>query len=624
MFKKLWSKFGPNPFDRKLKKAARQGCKTILIPWNRGLGDIALGLYAIVHRIREFISSAEITFVIRPDLEEGFQLLPGVNVILAPEWSRGKVASLPKNLPPFDLILDNPNPTKWVAWQRGTLTPKMEWNPAWDLLCKRFNLPSHCIAAHVNCETGYYFERNWTIEKWQELFSSLDEPIILFGLKKTPLFQHPRLIDLRGETSLFEILAILKNHCRYLIAPDSGILAMTYFLNVTFPLKVISLWADPHHGILKQNVPSPNPLLNHRPLISSDRKNAALIPVFKVRAELNPLLDEQRALLHRKPPQEPWEAATECDEPSPVFSQEGQKQIKAGKVACLVLAGGMGSRLGSSQPKALFPVFQNKTLLQLLCEKILAASRLRGIPLQMALMTSPLNHRAILEHLRNHHYFGLSPEQLHLFQQGTAPFLNDEENWFLDSSGQIAAGPDGNGHALHHLVKSGIAKIWKEQGIETISLLPIENPLADPFDPALIGCHTLKSYDATLKAIRRSDPSEKIGLIVWKHQRLTVQEYSEVTFPNPAPLGYIGLLSLSLAFIEKVARLSLPWHLARKESEGQMIWKFERFLFDLLPYTDRSGILVYPRSDIYAPLKSSADLAKVQQALSNQLHYGII
>ena len=57
---------------------------------------------------------------------------------------------------------------------------------------------------------------------------------------------------------------------------------MTYFLNVPFPLRIVSLWADPNHGILKQNVPSPNPLLEHIPVISHNRKDAALIPVAKV------------------------------------------------------------------------------------------------------------------------------------------------------------------------------------------------------------------------------------------------------------------------------------------------------------------------------------------------------
>jgi len=282
MFKNLWKKIAPNPLDQRLKKAARQGCKTVLIPWNRGLGDIALGLYAIVKRIQEYLPDAQVTFLTRPDLKDGFQLLKGVDVMIAPEWSRGKPTELPPNLPPFDLIISNADPSYWVAWQRGKLIPKMEWNPEWDALCERFNLPQNCVAAHVHCETQYYFERNWTFEKWQELFDALKDTIILLGLKKDPVFKHPRLIDLRGETSLFEILSILKNKCRCLVAPDSGILGMTYFLNTPFPLRIVSLWADPNHGILKQNVPSPNPLLEHIPIISPNLKDAALIPVSQV------------------------------------------------------------------------------------------------------------------------------------------------------------------------------------------------------------------------------------------------------------------------------------------------------------------------------------------------------
>lgn len=282
MLKNLWKKIAPNPLDRRLKQAAKQRCKSVLIPWNRGLGDIALGLYAIVQRVRHYLPDAQVTFLTRPDLKDGFQLLKGVDVIIAPEWSRGNPTTLPANLPAFDLIIPNADPSYWVAWQRGKLIPKMEWNKEWDFLCNRFNLPLNCLAAHVHCETNYYFERNWTLDKWQELFDSLDGPIVLLGLKKDPIFKHPHLIDLRGETSLFEILSILKNKCRCLVAPDSGILGMTYFLNVPFPLRIVSLWADPNHGILKQNVPSPNPLLEHFPIISPNRKDAALIPVSQV------------------------------------------------------------------------------------------------------------------------------------------------------------------------------------------------------------------------------------------------------------------------------------------------------------------------------------------------------
>ena len=282
MLKRLWKKWGPNPLDRMLKKAAEQNSKTVLIPWNRGMGDIALGLYAIVYRIRSYIPDATITFVTRPDLEEPFQLLKGVSVIVDPLMKRGASYTLSSSLPSFDLVIDRADPSHWVAWQRGKLVPKMEWNSAWDELHRRFNLPEGCLGAHVNCETNYYFERNWPAEKWQELFSALNRPVVLFGLKKEPTFKHPHLYDLRGETSPLEILSIIKNRCTSLVAPDSGVLGLTYFLNTNFPIKVVSLWADPNHGILKQNVASPNALLDHHPVISANQKNASLISVEHV------------------------------------------------------------------------------------------------------------------------------------------------------------------------------------------------------------------------------------------------------------------------------------------------------------------------------------------------------
>src|SRR4029079_12413319 len=49
------------------------------------------------------------------------------------------------------------------------------------------------------------------------------------------------------------------------------VLSMAYYLDAVFPLRVVSLWADPKHGILKQNVASPNPELVHIPLIGAHR-----------------------------------------------------------------------------------------------------------------------------------------------------------------------------------------------------------------------------------------------------------------------------------------------------------------------------------------------------------------
>lgn len=333
------------------------------------------------------------------------------------------------------------------------------------------------------------------------------------------------------------------------------------------------------------------------------------------------MLNLQRSLVSQPQIFNIPEPVSDFDRPDTAAQLKGQQLISEGKVACLILAGGQGTRLGASQPKALFEItpVRKKTLLQLLCEKTAAASAAYKVPLQIGVMTSPLNHSAIQTYLKENGYFGLAAAQVHLFIQDTAPFLNDEGNWFSDASGQIASGPDGNGHALRKLMETGIGKLWKEQGIESVIVLPIDNPLADPFDAALCGYHALTNQEATLKAIERRDPSEKVGVIVLHDGKICVQEYSELPENFDAPLAHIGLFCFSLSLIERMENIELPWHLARKKYADQMIWKFERFLFDVLAYSERTGILVYPREDVYAPLKNLEgphSLKTVQEAMA--------
>jgi ADP-heptose:LPS heptosyltransferase len=274
----------PNRLDWICRRARRRREKRFLLAWNRGLGDIALGLYAIVHRIRHYIPDAEITFLIRNNLQEGFSLLQGVTAIIAPDWKRGEpydvkeaLQKLGKDPKKFDVIISWPNPTEWVNWQYGHLVPRLVWNSAHDALWKKFDLPDGFIyiGAQVNAETHYGLWRNWPEERWRELIEKIEKQekarLILFGYGSTPRLDSRQVIDLRGRTSLFELLSIIKNRCRHLIVPDSGILSMAYYLDAAFPLQVLSLWADPKHGVLKQNVASPNPLLVHRPLIGEKR-----------------------------------------------------------------------------------------------------------------------------------------------------------------------------------------------------------------------------------------------------------------------------------------------------------------------------------------------------------------
>lgn len=292
MLIKLFRKIRSNPLDALLEKAQKKRQKKFLLFWNRGLGDIALGLYAIVHQIRKYIPEAEITFLTRPGLYEGFVLLSDVDVRVLPQLKRGDQIDIRRviDTSAYDVIIENPDPTKWVSWQLGNLTPILHWQNEWDDLWTKFplDIEDTYIGAHVQTETNYASWRDWPISSWQKLFEKITgdgKKVLLFGFEKDPKFEIPGVIDLRGQTPLFELLSIIKNRCSALIVPDSGISSMVYFLNVDFPIKHISLWSEPYMGILKQNVASPNKLLQHIPILGKD-KNIANITAEEVYANL--------------------------------------------------------------------------------------------------------------------------------------------------------------------------------------------------------------------------------------------------------------------------------------------------------------------------------------------------
>ncbi|GAB4194143.1 MAG: hypothetical protein Tsb0015_17130 [Simkaniaceae bacterium] len=285
----------PNPLDKQLKKAQTRGCRSILILWNRGLGDIPLGLFALCRRIREFLPDAKITFLTRRDLEEGFRLLDHIQVLVDPHLQRGESIDLEKSLArfgakpeDFDVILEKPDPTRWLSWQLGTLVPKLSWDIKWNAFARSFGLNGEYIGVHLQTETGEYYgyEKNWPLENWTKLLEELTKrykkKILLFGIKPDPSVHLENVVDLRGKTSLFEMIAIIQDHCRILIVPDSGVLSILYYIEADFPIKIISLWADPRQGVLRQNVASPNPGLKHIPLIGKEEKiqNIALEDVL--------------------------------------------------------------------------------------------------------------------------------------------------------------------------------------------------------------------------------------------------------------------------------------------------------------------------------------------------------
>lgn len=332
------------------------------------------------------------------------------------------------------------------------------------------------------------------------------------------------------------------------------------------------------------------------------------------------------------------------------LADEGLNALKEGLMGCLIVAGGQASRLGlGNTPKGKCRVTfaKNKTLFQLIAEKTVSASKMAQKKLSIAFMTSPLNDRETKEYFKENNYFGLSEEQVDFYCQSTLPFLDYNGSLFLETDTLLAQGPDGNGDSLKNFYLSGIWNKWQKLGIKYVNFILIDNPLADPFDVNLLGTMVKNTAEVTIKAVQREHVDEKVGVIVKDHNKIKVVEYTELLESEKSALdnqgkfkhllANISLFCFSMDFVKKVAHLSedqIPLHAVKKKvkklgEDSYFAWKFERFIFDLLPFADQISTIVYPRNKAFAPLKNFSgpdSMESVQaalQQLEREIYYGI-
>ena len=286
-----------NAFDHALARSRHAPRNSFLFYWNRGMGDVALCLVPLFARIRSEAPSARIAVITRDELKAPFELTDVDEVYVLPGLQRetrvdlaGACATLGLDLGEFGTVFDYPDPNRWLEGRRHEFPPTLSWNPDWDVHAEcLLSVPRDVIVigAHVHSETaGYYgYVKDWPAAAWQALFTRFEnvEHVhwVLLGRAPEPRYDGAHISDLRGRTDLAELLSIVKNRCRLLIAPDSGVLTMAYYLDVAFPLDVISLWSDPRRGILGQGCGSPNPLLRHIPLCGA-REDVRNLPVAAV------------------------------------------------------------------------------------------------------------------------------------------------------------------------------------------------------------------------------------------------------------------------------------------------------------------------------------------------------
>ncbi|OQS06434.1 UDP-N-acetylhexosamine pyrophosphorylase [Thraustotheca clavata] len=319
----------------------------------------------------------------------------------------------------------------------------------------------------------------------------------------------------------------------------------------------------------------------------------------------------------------------------------GFSAIAHNQVAALVLSGGQGTRLGFGGPKGMYNIGlpSEKSLFQLFAERIvrlqtLAAaavpSATRDIRIPFYIMTSAMNHDTTVVFFKQHSYFGLDPDQVFFFPQGTLPCFTTEGKLMLESAGKLATASDGNGGIYTALAKSGAIRRMEASGVQYLHVFSVDNAMCKVADPVFMGYCIEKEADCGNKVVWKSRPEESVGVVAKRNGRYCVVEYSEMDKatselrdPSTGELSF-GAANIcnhfyTLSFLRDVVipKMSLQYHVAHKkipmaDDSGATVSptsnsgvKLESFIFDIFPLSQRMAVLSVPREEEFSPVKNA-------------------
>ncbi len=321
------------------------------------------------------------------------------------------------------------------------------------------------------------------------------------------------------------------------------------------------------------------------------------------------------------------------------FAKAGVEALKAGKVAACLLAGGMGTRLGSDNPKGMYdigltkPVYIFQRIIENLLDTVKAAD---GTYIRLFIMTSEKNNDATIGFLKEHNFFGYPEEKITFFKQDMAPASDYEGKVYMEGKGRISTSPNGNAGWYSSMLKAGLRDLILKEGIEWIDIFAVDNVLQRIADPCFVGATLTAGVDCGAKVVRKNAPDEKVGVMCLEDGKPSIVEYYELSQEmadakdeNGDPAYNFGVI-LNYLFNEKalfkISQNTLPLHVVEKKipyidenanlvkPESPNGCKFEQLVLDMIHELDSCLPYEVVREYEFAPIKNKEGIDSVESA----------
>ncbi|MDY6031085.1 MAG: UDPGP type 1 family protein [Treponemataceae bacterium] len=319
------------------------------------------------------------------------------------------------------------------------------------------------------------------------------------------------------------------------------------------------------------------------------------------------------------------------------FEKIGLDAIRQGKVAAVLLAGGMGTRLGSDNPKGMYDIgiTAPKYIFQCLINNLMDVTNVAQTKIHLFVMTSDKNHDKTLSFFNEKNFFGYDSNFVHFFKQEMAPASDYNGKIYLEEKGKLATSPNGNGGWFSSLAKAGLLELAHKEGIEWLNVFAVDNVLQRIADPVFVGATIQKNCTVGAKVVKKAAPDEKVGVICLENGHPSIVEYYELTEEmmnakdkngNPAyNFGVILNYLFNVAELEKMAG-SLPLHIVEKkipyiDASGNLVkpekpngYKFETLILDQIYKMSSCLPFEVVREKEFAPIKNATGIDSVESA----------
>ena len=330
------------------------------------------------------------------------------------------------------------------------------------------------------------------------------------------------------------------------------------------------------------------------------------------------------------------------------FTATGLQAIRDGKIGAVLLAGGMGTRLGSDDPKGMYNIGETKDLyiFECLVNNLMDVVKQAGCNIHFFIMTSDKNNDSTIQFLTEHDFFGYNKDYIHFFKQEMAAATDYNGKIYLEEKGKLSTSPNGNGGWFVSMKNSGLLEVVKNAGIEWLNIFAVDNVLQKIADPCFIGATLQKNCAVGAKVVRKNAPDEKVGVMCLEDGRPSIVEYYELTEDlmnakdaKGEPAYNFGVI-LNYLFNEKALEAlldgSLPLHIVEKKipylnEAGELVkpeapngYKFENLVLDMIHQLDSCLPYEVVRNKEFAPIKNKTGVDSVESAKALLKENGVV